>query len=582
MQSDKNARKINEIIGQVNQIVDNDIATTDYLLKKADEIVGEKAEVKVNAEIGNLKSEIDNIQQQVNDLVLGAVGDGNNAEVVQARGGYEVLNDRLDNSEKAIGYKVTYGNNMINDKNYVGRTFNETFVSEFQPSNNIKFKLSTDLEINNNSEVAFNIYFTDGTNATGANNNVYYYRGDDRQITWYGFGTPTSSKYPITGVDYIKIALGSALNSTHYGKIIKAMFLSFKDKDVECYKRELRSIRLDNIENALENIDKKGVLPNYYKAYLEGKIKQLRKLDAEIGDDGDSFIFITDYHSENNAHNSELLIKEIVDKTCIKKVFNGGDLLSTVHTNKDDVYKMLIEYNQKFNYLGNNLISIAGNHEYNNPTSSNSPSLKANELTNSELYQFLKKGSNDVEVFNKINYKVTNKQEKFIYFCIGCNFNSSYDMESLQWLFNSMTKIADGYSVVILMHNFTSLTSDNKFNITWKSKAIVNAIDAFNNKGSYVYVDDSVTYDFSKTSPNSRVMLLMCGHEHIDIAELTLTGVPLVATTCDCYIGEYGSLVRTKGTINEQAFDIVHINRKLKKINITRIGAGVDREFTYN
>ena len=45
------------------------------------------------------KSTTDNIQQQVNNLVLGAVGDGNNAEVVQARGEYATLNDRLDNME---------------------------------------------------------------------------------------------------------------------------------------------------------------------------------------------------------------------------------------------------------------------------------------------------------------------------------------------------------------------------------------------------------------------------------------------------------------------------------------------------
>ena len=54
LQSDKNARKINEIIGQVNQIVDNDIATTEYLLEKADKIVGEEAKIKVNEEIGDI------------------------------------------------------------------------------------------------------------------------------------------------------------------------------------------------------------------------------------------------------------------------------------------------------------------------------------------------------------------------------------------------------------------------------------------------------------------------------------------------------------------------------------------------
>lgn len=42
------------------------------------------------------------IQQQVNNLVLGAVGDGNNAEVIQARGSYALLNERLNAEEKIL------------------------------------------------------------------------------------------------------------------------------------------------------------------------------------------------------------------------------------------------------------------------------------------------------------------------------------------------------------------------------------------------------------------------------------------------------------------------------------------------
>ena len=43
-----------------------------------------------------------NLQTQLNNLVLGAVGDGNNAEVIQARGEYTVLGERLDNEYKFI------------------------------------------------------------------------------------------------------------------------------------------------------------------------------------------------------------------------------------------------------------------------------------------------------------------------------------------------------------------------------------------------------------------------------------------------------------------------------------------------
>lgn len=46
------------------------------------------------------KTTTNNIQQQVNNLVLGAVGNGNNAEVVQARGSYDTLNSRLNDDEK--------------------------------------------------------------------------------------------------------------------------------------------------------------------------------------------------------------------------------------------------------------------------------------------------------------------------------------------------------------------------------------------------------------------------------------------------------------------------------------------------
>lgn len=53
-----------------------------------------------------IEDQTDNLQTQINDLVLGAVGDGNNAEVVQARGGYNLLNDRLLGDYKTINNKT--------------------------------------------------------------------------------------------------------------------------------------------------------------------------------------------------------------------------------------------------------------------------------------------------------------------------------------------------------------------------------------------------------------------------------------------------------------------------------------------
>ena len=69
-------------------------------------------------DIENLKADkatTSNIQQQINNLVLGAVGDGNNAEVVQARGQYSTLNDRFNAIDKDISSTQKMVGNVFYD-----------------------------------------------------------------------------------------------------------------------------------------------------------------------------------------------------------------------------------------------------------------------------------------------------------------------------------------------------------------------------------------------------------------------------------------------------------------------------------
>ena len=67
--------------------------------EKTDLMSGEKYEQITN----NLTDATTNdLQNQINKLVLGAVGDGNNAEVVQARGTCATLNDRISPIESGF------------------------------------------------------------------------------------------------------------------------------------------------------------------------------------------------------------------------------------------------------------------------------------------------------------------------------------------------------------------------------------------------------------------------------------------------------------------------------------------------
>ena len=98
--------KLNNIIEKVNVKLVNDIETINLQL-----------DVKAN------NSKVNDLQGQINNLVLGAVGDGNNAEVIQARGNYTLLNDRLNVIES--GYKkIDFGYIDLSNSDFVSSVKN--------------------------------------------------------------------------------------------------------------------------------------------------------------------------------------------------------------------------------------------------------------------------------------------------------------------------------------------------------------------------------------------------------------------------------------------------------------------------
>jgi hypothetical protein len=77
----------------------------------------------------------------------------------------------------------------------------------------------------------------------------------------------------------------------------------------------------------------------------------------------------------------------------------------------------------------------------------------------------------------------------------------------------------------------------------------------------------------------------MQGHAHLDRIVHTPGGIPVVLTTSDKYMpwmsGETNnepwlSETRTVGTITEQAFDVVVLDKDARKLTFVRIGAPAD------
>ncbi|HBI92237.1 MAG TPA: hypothetical protein DDY58_07265 [Terrisporobacter glycolicus] len=109
-------KQLIEKVQKVNNINDVEISETETYSNKKIEEKFTGVDAQLNTIVQN-KTDItttDNIQQQVNNLVLGAVGDGNNAEVVQARGVYNTLNERFDYIDSSKLNKLLLKNIVLN------------------------------------------------------------------------------------------------------------------------------------------------------------------------------------------------------------------------------------------------------------------------------------------------------------------------------------------------------------------------------------------------------------------------------------------------------------------------------------
>ena len=302
LQSNKNARKINEVIEQVNQIIDNDIATTDYLLQKADEIVGEKAEIKVNEEIGELNAEIDTInsaieveRQRINNLTT--LEDGSTT------GDAELIDGRIDdlgvthtNIGTAIRTRIGSINKKVNllSENTLVQSINLADITletmtlgyEIKPNtgelvSSASWSASDYIDIEPNTEYSFIFYFEE-QNQYIRQSNVYYALYDTNKAYIKGGNTgPGTNPITINSGNATKIRMSCTTMRVKSGYIMliktsdESKFLG-KDKTAyvkagaylaETIKNEIKSY-LDSNSADSNSANLKIILPNEFYAVV--------------------------------------------------------------------------------------------------------------------------------------------------------------------------------------------------------------------------------------------------------------------------------------------------------------------------
>ena len=308
----------------------------------------------------------------------------------------------------------------------------------------------------------------------------------------------------------------------------------------------------DELPNGVELSD----VPDYYyeNHYLEEKVNAINDAIAESHDNCETFFWITDIHWEPslNTRNSPFLMKYIASKTGINTILNGGDTGNSQIICKNAISQL------KNAIASSRVYSVNGNHEINDASRYELPF----ERVNDEL-----RGHNTDLVFgdkNKSFFYHDDMMNETRYIglssfglYINNTYESCYTTEQLEWFKNTALDVDTGWTIIVFTHVLYDIDiSSNRLKTgPLGSKAIIDAID--NYKG------------------NGTIACVLMGHTHRDRLHLGSTGVPYIISASDRHATYYGDIdvKRIPGTITEQHFEVVVIDKSQRKIQLFSIGA---------
>lgn len=299
-------------------------------------------------------------------------------------------------------------------------------------------------------------------------------------------------------------------------------------------------------------------LPNYYfeNHYLDNRVMVINEAINACKGESETFFWITDIHWEPqfNTRKSPLLIKYIAAKTGIDKILNGGDTGDSKVICEDGIAHLL-------NAIGSNKVySVMGNHEIVDASKYELPFQRVDEELRSHNTDIVY-GDGDG---NRSYFYFDNEDSKTRYIGLASfglyrnnECETCYNAEQLEWFKDTAMNVGIGWTIVIFTHalyNVSSVT-DQMYVYPLGASAFINAID--NYKG------------------NGKIACVLIGHSHKDRIHIGPTGVPYIISESDRYFPYLDDInvPRVPGTITEQHFEVVVIDKGKRIVSLFSIGA---------
>lgn len=338
---------------------------------------------------------------------------------------------------------------------------------------------------------------------------------------------------------------------------------------------------------SIYKVDNTIHIPNYFKEHIDLCVDKINNNTNGFGDY--SFAFITDIHCRRNTQHSPALLRDIINKCGIATVLGGGDWNTAYNYTDMGINALTNDFKTLRKYFkGIPMIKTVGNHEWAYGGFEN-PYNVSNEWVYDWYYRDDEANKNKPIIYgeNGTYFYQDDLTNKVRYVSVNVMDYQSEDEPSennkifkffvsqtqIKWLKEKAFHLPDDDWQIIVFSHVPIWTDSDK--PEWSSSYIDNAeeleqlVDDFFRKTNY-----ASTY-------KGTLVCWISGHTHRDAMLRIKNGVMHVVTNGDLFLQASGSQDRIKGTISEQCFDVLSVNKSERKVYLTRVGAGSDREFNY-
>lgn len=374
--------------------------------------------------------------------------------------------------------------------------------------------------------------------------------GDASTISWVGWADASGTVVDTSAINALAVGLYVSVGTS----LPKDTYNTFFKLQVE--KGSVATPFLEPftaVDYVARNAAGAEPFPDYYNSngYLDGKIADAKALMQSCAGNGDAFIFITDEHYDGwNQKHSPSLIKYISDNLHINKLFDGGDNFNGAN----DEFANAI----KKSFSGD-IYHATGNHECFYLTDGNKLAYQFDMYSDKQI-------GNSTERY----FYVDDRQRKMRYIVLSAytatdvsesDANYNFTQEQIDWVSNIALNVESGWTIIIITHTLFAINlATDVCSVPSALAPMVTAIDSYDGNGT--------------------IACIVQGHTHRDRITSTPNGIPVIITTCDKNKVWTNSqdvddlnVSRPSGTIAEQAFDIMVLDKENRKITALRVGA---------